>query len=156
EFDPRTAFRWSIKLDRIGFLDAMDDTDLAEVDEVIVDIARDHPAILVDKLNEWAARLGREHVRLALPALTRSWEDKALRHKITQLRERGWTKWEAANLSAWSYLPEPGALDLATDWSVYVLNRLAARAVLDLGVTRFALSPEDGLANLRSLLAEFG
>jgi hypothetical protein len=28
--------------------------------------------------------------------------------------------------------------------------------VLDLGATRFALSPEDGLANWRSLLAEFG
>jgi len=55
--------------------------------------------------------------------------------------------------------PPPGGgsnLDLATDWSVYVINRAAARQVLDLGVTRFALSPEDGLANLRSLLAEFG
>ena len=28
--------------------------------------------------------------------------------------------------------------------------------LLDMGVTRFALSPEDGLANLQSLLAEFG
>ena len=47
-------------------------------------------------------------------------------------------------------------IDLATDWSVYVLNRLAARQLLAMGVSRFALSPEDGLANLRSLLAEFG
>ncbi len=30
------------------------------------------------------------------------------------------------------------------------------RKLLDMGVKRFALSPEDGLANMRSLLAEFG
>jgi putative protease len=154
--DAITTFRWSLKVDRIGFLDALQDADLADMDEVIIDIARDHPAILVDKLGQCANRLGRAHVRLALPALTRSWEDKALRHKISQLREHGWTKWEAANFSAWSYLAEPAGLDLATDWSVYVLNRLAARAVLDLGVTRFALSPEDGLANIRPLLTEYG
>ena len=47
-------------------------------------------------------------------------------------------------------------LDLATDWSVYVVNREAARQLLDMGVSRFALSPEDGLPNIRSLLAEFG
>ena len=73
----------------------------------------------------WAARVGRERIRLALPALTRNWEENGLRHKIDTLRAAGWTKWEAANLSAWS-LPRPRPagpgrdLDLATDWSVYV------------------------------------
>jgi putative protease len=152
-------FGWSLKVDRIGFLDALEDADVADLDELIVDIARDHPAILEEKLGAWAGRLGRDRIRLALPGLTRSWEDKGLRHKIHQLRDRGWTKWEAANLSAWSYLglagPASGTIDLATDWSVYVINRLAAKALLELGVTRFALSPEDGLANVRPLLAEF-
>ena len=36
------------------------------------------------------------------------------------------------------------------------MNRLAATALQGMGVRRFALSPEDGLANLRSLLSEFG
>jgi putative protease len=155
-FDARSTFRWSLKVDRISFLDELEDSDLADIDEVIVDIARDHATLLQDRLEEWAARLGRDHLRLALPALTRSWEDRGLRHKIDQLRKRGWTKWEAANLSAWSYMEMPSRIDIAADWSVYVLNRLAAHALLDLGVTRFALSPEDGLANIRSLLAEFG
>ena len=79
--------------------------------------------------------------------------------KIDKLRAAGWNKWEAANLSAWSYLGadpnKPGELDLATDWSVYVINRAAARAVIDMGVSRFALSPEDGRVNMQSLLAEF-
>jgi putative protease len=154
---PTNRFRWSIKVDRVESLDALDDSDLQEVDEIVIDIARDHSALLEDSLSRWAARLGGNRIRLALPALTRSWEDKGIRHKIEHLGKSGWSKWEAANLSAWSYLREAdlSALDLAVDWSVYVLNRLAAEQLLAMGVTRFALSPEDGLQNMRSLLGEY-
>jgi U32 family peptidase len=156
------GFHWFIKVDRIGFLDAFEEADLDGMEEIIVDIARDHPALLDEKLHFWSERLGRERIRLALPALTRSWEDRGLRHKIESLRRAGWSKWEAANLSAWSYLgldplhPQTGKLDLSTDWSVYVINRLAAQALERMGVSRFTLSPEDGLENLRSLLSELG
>jgi putative protease len=157
----KADFRWSIKVDRVGFLDAFTDDDWRNLDEAIVEIGRDHPVLLRDKLTVLEQRIGRERIRLALPPLTRSWEEKGLLHKIRQFLDDGWRKWEAANLSAWHYLdldpmqPSP-TLDLATDWSVYVVNRLAAQQVLDMGVTRFALSPEDGFANARSLWAEFG
>ncbi|HMC89846.1 MAG TPA: hypothetical protein VKI17_09875, partial [Gemmataceae bacterium] len=124
--------------------------------------ARDHLAVVAERLELWRTRLGRERIRLALPAITRSWEEKGLRQKVRHLREAGWQKWEAANLSAWHYLEaapdrETGSqLDLSTDWSMYVLNRLAAQQLLHMGVSRFALSPEDGLNNLRLLLTEFG
>jgi putative protease len=211
------TFRWSIKIDRIGYVDTFTDEDWQNVDEVIIDIARDHPRILSEKLRQLGAKIGPERVRLALPPLTRKWEEKGLLHKIDELRSAGWNRWEAGNLSAWSYLElpaqqnrggrgrysDPGApagstapfqtstqtsaasavekfdraqgsgvgvptpatpeghhspppTDIATDWSVYVINRLAARQLLDMGVSRFALSPEDGLENMRSLLAEFG
>jgi putative protease len=158
--DLRKTFRWSIKVDRVGFLDALDGADVADLDEIIIDIARDHPALLAEQLDAWAARVGRERLRLALPPLTRAWEDGGIRHKIERLRSAGWSRWEAGNLSAWSYLgidpARPAAdLDLSTDWSVYVLNRLAAEQLLAMGARRFALSPEDGLANVRSLLGEF-
>ena len=52
--------------------------------------------------------------------------------------------------------PDTGAIDLSTDWSVYVVNRAAALQLEAMGVRRFTLSPEDGLGNLRPLLAEFG
>ncbi len=126
------------------------------MDELVVDVARDHPTLLLDKLNEAAAHIGKERIRLALPAVTRLWEDSGIRHKVERLRSEGWTCWEAANLSAWGYLGDTAGLDLSTDWSVYVLNRAAAQQLLDLGVSRFVLSPEDGLDNMRSLLAEFG
>jgi putative protease len=156
-----TPFHWSIKVDRVGFLDALDDADLADVDELVIDVARDHPAALAEKLDAWAARVGRERLRLALPPLTRAWEENGLRHKVERLRGAGWSRWEAANLSAWSYLgidpARPASdIDLSTDWSVYVLNRLAAAQLSAMGVSRFALSPEDGLTNLRALLGEFG
>ncbi|HMC90106.1 MAG TPA: U32 family peptidase, partial [Gemmataceae bacterium] len=156
------AFRWSIKVDRINFLDGFEQEDWEDIDEIVVDIARDPLTPLAEKLEQWTGRIGKDRIRLALPALTRYWEDKSLRHKIEHLRAAGWHKWEAANLSAWHYLgrnadrPGAPALDLATDWSVYVLNRLAAEQLLQMGVTRFALSPEDGIANIRSLLAEYG
>jgi putative protease len=151
----RSAFRWSIKVDRVGYLDALDAGDWEGIDEIIIDIARDHPALLQEKLATLAGCVGRERLRLALPPLIRSWEEKGLRHKIDQLTAAGWTRWEAGNLSAWKFLDHPERLDIATDWSIYVLNRLAARELLRWGVTRFALSPEDGIDNLRSLLSEF-
>ncbi len=155
------GFRWSIKIDQIGFVDAFEPADWLGVDELIVDIARDHPTLLVEKLEQLATTIGRERIRLALPALTRKWEDNGIRHKIERLRAAGWTKWEAANLSAWSFLgidptTPSTTLDIATDWSVYVINRMAARQLLHMGVSRFALSPEDGLENVTTLLAEFG
>jgi putative protease len=172
------AFRWSIKVDRIDIVDAFEEGDWQGVDELVIDIARDHPMTLAEKLDHWAARLGRERIRLSLPPLTRKWEEHGLHQKIDKLRTAGWTKWEAANLSAWTYLASGGRkppdetvpsgglrpplapasplIDLSTDWSVYVLNRAAAQQVFSLGATRFTLSPEDGLPNLRSLLAEFG
>jgi hypothetical protein len=163
---PTRAFRWSIKVDRASMLDAFEPDDWRDVEEVIVDIARDHPGVLRDSVARLASQVGRDRIRFALPALTRQWEEKGLLHKIGALRADGWTKWEAANLSAWHYLgvdpDRPGGtdgtgdIDLSTDWSVYVINRLAAEQVLAMGATRFALSPEDGLANWRPLLAEFG
>src|SRR5581483_4483113 len=117
------SFRWSLKVDRVGFLDAFEPADWSGLEEVVVDIARDHPTALAERLQQLAGVLGRDRVRLALPALTRKWEEHGLRLKVEKLREAGWTKWEAANLSAWRFLGfdaaagHTGPLDLATDWS---------------------------------------
>lgn len=148
-------FQWSLKVDRIGFLDALDGDDWRDLDEVVIEIARDHPATLHEKLTQLADRIGKERIRLALPPLTRAWEEKGLLQKIHKFQADGWRKWEAANLSAWSYL-DTALLDLSTDWPIYVINRLAAQQVLALGATRFVLSPEDGFANARTLWSEFG
>ena len=134
------VFRWSIKVDRINFVDAFEAEDWAGVEELIVDVTRDHPMLLSDQLDRLSGLIGRERIRLALPPLTRKWEEENVRHKVAKLLAACWTKWEAANLSAWSYLgldparPDTGALDLSTDWSVYVVNRAAALQLEAMGV----------------------
>ena len=155
------ALKWSVKVDRAAFLDAFEAEDWREIDEITVDIARDHPTLLQEKLKALESAVGREHIRLALPALTRKWEEKGLLQKIALLRAAGWTKWETGNASGWSFLgldPLNAApdLDLTTDWSVYVVNRAAARQALAMGARRFTLSPEDGIQNFTPLLQEFG
>src|SRR5262249_28578296 len=60
-------FRWSIKVDRASYLDAFEDEDWSDLDEIVIDIARDHPAALREKLDALANLVGRERIRLALP-----------------------------------------------------------------------------------------
>ena len=155
---------WSVKVDRISFLDNFEAQDFENLDEVVIDIARDHATLLLEKIERLATRIGKEKIRLALPAVTRKWEEQGVLLKLARLRGAGFEKWEAANVSAWSYLGALGllrgekdsAIELAADWSVYVVNRQAALQVLEMGAQRFALSTEDGIENMRSLLREFG
>ena len=171
-----TDLKWSIKVDRIAFLDAFTPVDWEKIDEVTVDIARDHITLLAEKLEKVAAQVGREKIRLSIPPLTRKWEEKGLLQAIKRLRDAGWNKWEAGNVSAWTFLNfgfpisdfgldgateskiqnSKSQIELSTDWSVYVINRAAALQALAMGARRFTLSPEDGLGNMRSLLSEFG
>jgi len=147
-------FAWALKVDRLAFLDAFTPEDWTDVEEVVVDIARDHAGTLAEKLAALAEKCGRERIRLALPAITRKWEEKDILRKLEGLRAAGWQKWEASNISAWSFL-KPLPADLAADWPIYTLNRASIEAVLGLGATRVTLSPEDGLGNLRALLNEY-
>jgi putative protease len=158
----RPPLAWSLKVDRIDFLDAFEAGEFRDVDEITIDIARDHPSLLREKLAELSNSIGGDRIRLALPPLTRAWEERGLLHKIESLRNDGWTNWEIGNASGWSYLgldpaaTHTGSLDVSADWSLYVLNRLAARQLLGMGLSKFTLSPEDGFANSRSLWFEFG
>ena len=151
---PSMPIRWSIKVDRLDFTDAFEECDWDGVDEVVLDIARDHGGTLPDRLQALGERIGREHLRLALPAVTRKWEEGDLCRKVERLRADGWRKWEAANVSAWSHIGASAEIDWGTDWSLYCVNRIAARQYFEMGATRVCLSPEDGIANVRSLLSE--
>lgn len=148
--------RWTIKTDRIASLSMFEEADWRDVVEVIVDVSRDPVSEIEAGLAAVAASAGRERIRLALPEVTRSWDEKELRHRVECLRKHGWAKWQGSNLSSWTFLGASPALDLTVDWSVYVMNREAALAVLDLGARGFALSPEDTRDNMGKLLLEFG
>ena len=152
---------WLLKTDRVEHLAAFEEEDWRGVAEVVIDIGNDAVDLLENRLRALSERPGRDSIRLALPIITRKWEESSLREKIQRLRSAGWNKWEAANMSAWTYLglePQAGlpGPDLSTDWPVYVVNRQAALQAFEMGAGRVMLSPEDGLGNIRPLLAEFG
>ena len=145
-------FRWSIKVDRIGFLDAFADDDWHDVDEIIVDMTRDHPTLLREKLDATEPTAGPGPIRLALPPLTRKWEEKGLPHKIRRSARGRLAPWEAANFSAWSYLglDPTGRVGHRSGHRLVGLRHQPSRrpATSGMGVNAFALSPEDGLANV--------
>jgi putative protease len=155
--------KWSVKISDPACLDGFGASDRAQVEEVVLDIGAVEAATLPAVLQSLSEAWSRERIRLALPLVTRSWERNELRTKIVLARDMGFDRWEAAHFSAWAFLgrsanapaPDDPALELSSDWSVYVLNRAAARQVLDMGAGGFVLSPEDTRENLSALLSEF-
>ena len=150
---------WSLKTDRLEHLDTFTDAEWAGVDEVVVDLSA-FPAGSPEAA--WQAltdRLGTDRVRVGLPVLMRARERVALTDVFGRLWQAGCRRWEAANPWAWDVLKTTAgsdAADLTADWPMYVLNRQVAVALFELGVKAFVCSPEDGLPNLRGLLAEWG
>jgi hypothetical protein len=140
---------WSLKVDRLSHLTELEESDWKGLSEVVVDIQRDALPDLLMGLSALAEKVGPEKIRLALPLMMREWEKADCQAKRAVLHSAGWARWEGAALSDW---PKG---DLTTDWTLYVTNRSAARQLLELGVMRFTVSPEDGRDNLDSLLHQF-
>jgi REP element-mobilizing transposase RayT len=151
-----TEERWLIQVDRPAYLEAFTAEDWRTVEEVTLAAEIEPLPQLLAALERLAEVVGRERIRLALPIITRRWEEKDLLQRIHALRAAGWHKWAAANISAWAFLRENEKLDLAADWPLYTLNTAAAAQLLDMGATRVTLSPEDGLDNFRPLLQRLG
>ncbi len=154
--------QWSIKVDDLTRLDAFSDAQWADVGEIVLDIGAPAMAELSDRLAALQQKIGRERIRLALPLITREWEQADLAAKTAHCLRAGWRRWEASNLAAFDDLglnsPASGtdsALDLTSDWPLFVLNPAAARQLLELQVSRFTLSPEDGLRNMSALVRQF-
>ena len=151
---------WSLKTDRLSHLDALDEEDLEGLAELVVDIGCEPMDALLSRLEELRGRLGAGRLRLAIPAIMRAWETAGLGEKLGRLHAAGWRSWETANLGGWGLLKSLGAwspeIGLSTDWSVYVVNRAAARQTFEMGSGGFVLSPEDTFENMKRLLAEFG
>jgi putative protease len=156
---------WILKIDRVAAVEAFDDEDWNALGELILDIGREPLATIEAALRRWEKVLDRDRIRLALPVLTRQWQDAELRHKVETLRGAGWERWELANLAGWQRLGLPvdataesaeRLRSLSADWTVYALNRGAVRQLQRMGVDRVTLSPEDSGENMRQLLEQFG
>ncbi|WP_176064064.1 peptidase U32 family protein [Anaeromyxobacter diazotrophicus] len=157
---PGDAPRFTVKVDRLEALDAFEPEDFEGADDVVVDLGLLPLRGLVERLSALTARAGPERLRLGLPLIVRGWEERALRARVEALRAAGYRRWELTGPASWAHLGlapgDAGGLDLSSDWSLYAVNRAAARQLRDLGVGRITLSTEDVRENLAALLAELG
>lgn len=149
---------WSIKTDQLAcLLSGFEEEDWGDVAEVVVDVWHAEADALKSGLDKAAGIVGQGKVRLALPMVTRAWETEELKKRVGALLKAGWQKWQISNVSGWQVLKEAGGhMDVTVDWPVYVLNRQAGLAMVEGGANGFTCSPEDGRANIASLVNEFG
>lgn len=150
---------WGLKTDRLEHVEGFAESDWSTVDELVIDLTAATAARVVEAWTAYAARLGPERVRMALPMLMRHWERAETTEALGRLWQAGCRRWEASNpwaLTVLEALAGNDAIRLTTDWPIYVLNRSAAQAVLGIGAEAFTVSPEDGPPNLNELLARYG
>ncbi len=142
--EPDDRLRWSLRVAHGTYLSSLLDSELDEVDDVVVDMDTDDEDGLVRDIEALGGRLGRERIRLALPAITRAPETRHVADCMRRLCEAGWRRWEARNVSAWTLLREAGCVgtDLTCDWPLYVVNGSAAALILDMQATGFLLPPD--------------
>lgn len=142
-------YRWSLLLDSPGLLTAFTQEDLAQVDEVALGVdSRTTPEEL-----EPLAGLAKSHtVRLIAPLILRQPEWDAFRPAVARLMAAGWTNWQVGNLGALPLFPDRGAVDLAADWPLYIVNTMAARQLLEMGFTAYTLSPESAASDMAAVL----
>lgn len=160
---PPAAASWRLKCDRLGSLRASGAQALAlglNVKEMIfepkraflTDLRPDH---LANELRQASADLGLP-IRIAVPAVVRAFDEPLLSRWLKACHAAGIDRYEIANLGAEPllarYLGATAGLDLATDFSLYALNRVATRFWLSSGASLVTLSIEDDLTNLRQQL----
>jgi putative protease len=157
---PGDRATFAVKVDRLETLDLFEREDFEGAGDVIVDLGLLPLQGLAGGLEALAARAGRERLRLGLPLVVRGWEEKALRGRVAALREAGYHRWELTGPASWSLLGiaagDTGGLDLTSDWSLYAVNRAAARQLRDMGIGRVTLSTEDVRGNVTALLGQLG
>ena len=127
-----------MKVDRLATLSAFEEEDFEQVDDLILDLCLEPGAGLENRLKELAVRAGGlDRVRLSLPIIVRSWEEKGLRLRVKALREKGFTRFEVTNPASFGLLGlrpgDPEGLDLSSESCLHVVNRGAARELFDMG-----------------------
>ena len=143
---------WSIKIDDLNYLNAFSKDDVKSLDEVIIDIG----GIEISDLQKTLRDIDHDKIRLALPIITRQWEETDLYERIDTFIADGWKRWEISNLSGFDFLGfTPGSIpndwDISADWPIYITNVAAIKQWAGMGLSGLTLSPDDNLENMISL-----
>lgn len=151
-----TVTQWSVCVDSPEHLAEFSREDFAAASEIIVGVATADREQWRDELYRIADVTGREKIRLAIPWLARGREEEAYGGQTMELYENGWHRWFVSGLAGWHMLSRFSGTDLAADWPLFALNRLAADQLRAMGFRSFTVSPEDDAVNMADLLGEFG
>lgn len=174
---PTTA-KFSVKCDRMETLDALHSflqqpqvksartQGTWVLDEVVFEPKRMflstlEPASLASAVLQKVEALGTPEnpvaLRVAIPTVVRAWDEALLKRWMAAFFEAGVRRFEVGNVGAFALLetwlpklPSGAAhtLDLASDFTLYTLNTVAAQAWGALGVSKIALSIESDAKDL--------
>ncbi|MCQ2397507.1 MAG: U32 family peptidase [Lentisphaeria bacterium] len=151
---------WIIKVDKIFALNLFTAEDLEEVSEVILDLGRLNDETMVEDVEFLAKKVGKAKIRLALPVIQRDTGRHAWYQPLRQLFINGYRKWQVSNVGALQYLSEVSVTtantSITADWPLYVNNAAAARFLLERGIKRVTLAPDDPVDNTLALLKRLG
>lgn len=123
--------------------------------EVILPLTPDTSAAEVDA---WLGAVPREHLRLALPVALRDEDIGAMAALVGRLADRGFRRFECADLTSWQLLrdlqPACDAFEISADWTWYAANAEAVRLQEGCGIAFGVTGPEANLPNLLTLPEE--
>lgn len=106
-------------------------------------------------LAAWLDAVPRERLRLALPVAMRDADLGPLAARVGALADRGFRRFECADLASWQLLhdlqPACDAFEISADWTWYAANAEAVRLQRACGLAFGVTGPEANLPNLATL-----
>ncbi|MBQ9694386.1 MAG: U32 family peptidase [Kiritimatiellae bacterium] len=113
------------------------------------------PTTTLATVKPWLDAVPYERLTFALPVALRRHDMDALAGTIAALIDKGFRKFECADLTSWQCLqawsPYCDALELSADWTWYAINPDAEARLQACGITRCVTGPEENLPNLTAL-----
>ncbi|RZA26572.1 MAG: U32 family peptidase [Proteobacteria bacterium] len=155
---------FAVKIDRLEYLESIVEFAAHNPDFALSEIIFEPKRAFLGKLSPkevfqtlFEKRSG-ANIRFAFPTVLRAWDEPLLKAWVIAYKEAGGSLYEIGNVGARklldSYLPGE-AVDLSSDFSLYILNTEAALATKDLGVSTVALSIEDDSQSLKEKLVNW-
>ncbi len=110
-----------------------------------------------EALKSWLDAVPYERLRFALPVALREQSMSTMCEVVGMLLDKGFRKFECADLTSWQLLqdlePACGALDITADWTWYAINPDAEQRQVACGITGNVSGPEANLPNLKEMPA---
>ena len=123
--------------------------------EVVLTLA---PDTTMAEVEAWLGVVPRERLRLALPVALRDGDLGAMAALAGGLADRGFRRFECADLTSWQLLrdlqPACDAFEVSADWTWYAANAEAVRLQEGCGIAFGVTGPEANLPNLLTLPEE--